>query len=86
MLRFSILIGAVCLALALSAQTDKKNALIGRWEVISYAEQGVQVDKKSPALSQAQQVYRHVREDRVRFWYGYDSEHEQSRKRMRAYE
>jgi hypothetical protein len=31
-------------------------------------------------------VYKHVREARGRFWYGYDVEDEQSRKRMRAYE
>lgn len=67
----------------LSAQ---KNPLLGRWEVVSYAEQGVQVEKKLPPLPQALAVYRHVREDRARMWYGYDPDDEQSRKRLRAYE
>lgn len=67
-------------------QTDKKPSVIGRWEVIAYSEQGVQVDKKMAALPQALTVYRHVRNDRGRMWYGYDSDDEQSRKRMRAYE
>ena len=65
---------------------DKKNALTGRWEVVAYSEQGVQVDKKLPALPQALSVYQHVREERARLWYGYDPDDEQSRKRMRAYE
>jgi hypothetical protein len=51
---------------ALSAQVQ------GRWEVLTYSEQGLQVDKKQPALSQAVQVYRNVQQERARTWFGYD--------------
>lgn len=46
--------------------------LLGRWEVIRYSEQGVQVDKKQSALPQAQAVYEHVSSERAAIWYGYD--------------
>lgn len=77
---------ALCFQNLMGQTTDKKPSLLGRWEVIAYSEQGVQVDKKRPALPQALAVYQHVREERARIWYGYDPDDEQSRKRLRAYE
>jgi hypothetical protein len=55
--------------------------LLGRWEVVSYSEQGVQVDKKAPALPQAVNVYNHVRKERLETWYGYYEEYEDRRSR-----
>jgi hypothetical protein len=62
--------------------------LTGRWEVVQYAEQGFQVDKKKPALPQAVEVYRHVQKERARTWYGYDYEaaDEYSKRRAREFE
>jgi len=59
------------LPLTTAAQTTPAQ-LIGRWEVIRYSEQGVQVDKKQAALPQAQAVYAHVGSQRAAIWYGYD--------------
>ncbi len=58
------------------APSDPLNHLLGRWEVVEYAEQGVQVDKKGDALAQSLAVYNHVREQRARQWYGYDADYE----------
>jgi hypothetical protein len=52
-------------------QTDNQ-ALLGKWEVTAYSEQGIQVDKKAPATPQAVRVWQHIRQERARFWYGYD--------------
>jgi hypothetical protein len=73
---------------ALFAQTTTQAALIGRWEVLQYAEQGLQVDKKKPTLPQAHEVYRHVQKERARTWYGYDYESadEYSKRRAREFE
>lgn len=61
--------------------------LIGRWEVLSYSEQGVQVDKKQPAMPQAVAVYRHIGEERARNFYGYSAyDDDLSRRRTRAFE
>lgn len=57
--------------------------LLGRWEVVEYSEQGIQVNKKSDPLAQAVRVYQHVRRMRARQWYGFDEEYE---RRTRAYE
>lgn len=82
-----IILGVGLVAQNLAGQTtDMKPSLIGRWEVLTYAEQGVPVDKKQPGKPQALNVYRHVRAERARIWYGYDADDEQSRKRMRSYE
>ena len=55
--------------------------LLGRWEVVGYSEQGVQVDKKAPALPQAVSVYNHVRKERLETWYGYYEDYEERRTR-----
>ena len=70
------------------AQTITPVALLGRWEVLQYTEQGLQVDKKKPSLPQAQEVYRHVQKERARIWYGYDYEStdEYSKRRAREFE
>lgn len=49
--------------------------LIGKWELVRYSEQGVQVDKTQAALPQALKVYNYVRGQRARVWYGYDSDY-----------
>lgn len=54
--------------------TALKSMLLGRWEVIKYAEQGIQVDKKQAADVQAQKVYQFVATQRARLFYGYDPE------------
>ena len=77
----------VALASAIG-QTASKVSLIGRWEILQYAEQGLQVDKKKPALPQAHEVYHHVQKERARTWYGYDYEFadEYSKRRAREFE
>lgn len=64
--------------------TALKTMLLGRWEVVKYAEQGVQVDKKQAAMPQAQQVYQHIREQRALQYYGYDYNSEE--RTTRAFE
>lgn len=66
----------------------KWQQLLGRWEVLQYSEQGVQVDKKQPAMRQAVEVYRQVQKLRARTWYGYDYENadEYSKKRAREFQ
>ena len=70
------------------SQPAAPNALVGRWEVVQYAEQGLQVDKQKTALPQALDVYRHVQKERARTWYGYDYESadEYSKRRAREFE
>ena len=60
--------------------------LEGRWEVVEYAEQGLQVDKKKDALAQAKAVYEQVREMRAHTWFGYNETDEPNRKVLRAYD
>jgi len=60
--------------------------LLGRWEMLSYSEQGVQVNKKAPALPQALMVYEHVRWQRARQWYGFYDADDFSRRENRAFE
>lgn len=64
---------------------DPKN-LLGRWEVLEYAEQGLQVNKKKDPLPQAIAVYRHVREERLHFFYGYDFDEQEELPKRRARE
>ena len=68
--------------------TPKTNPLLGRWEVLQYAEQGLQVDKKQAAAPQALAVYRHVQKTRAKTWYGfdYDQADEYSRRRSREFQ
>jgi hypothetical protein len=67
----------------LSAQTE---LLLGRWEVLTYSEQGIQVDKKQAPTPQALAVYDHIREQRAERWYGYDAYNDFSRREERAFE
>jgi hypothetical protein len=60
--------------------------LLGRWEVVAYSEQGVQVDKKAPPLPQALEVYEHVRRQRAEQWYGYHEYTEMSRRENRDFQ
>lgn len=60
--------------------------LLGRWEVVAYGELGVQVDKKQPALPQAIAVYRHIKPDRARQFYGYSQYGDYSRQESRDYQ
>ena len=60
--------------------------LLGRWEVLTYSEQGVQVDKKASPLPQALQVYEHVRRSRAEQWYGYFEYDDLSRRENRAFQ
>jgi len=80
----------VCCALqivqAQSGTDSLTRRLIGRWEVVAYSEQGVQVDKKAPALLQALKVYEHNRWSRAGTWYGYDPYEDLSRRENRAFE
>ncbi len=61
--------------------TPSLQTLLGRWEVVAYSEQGVQVDKKAPALPQAIQVYNHVRKSRLETWYGFYEDYDERRSR-----
>lgn len=91
--KFSLLkpvfcLGILLLAFSLAAQktTDSlTRRLLGRWEVVSYSEQGVQVDKKAPALPQALKVYEHIRQKRAEQWYGYHEYDDLSRRESRAF-
>lgn len=80
----------VCCALqivqAQSGTDSLTRRLVGRWEVVAYSEQGVQVDKKAPALPQALKVYEHNRWSRAATWYGYDPYEDLSRRENRAFE
>lgn len=60
--------------------------LLGRWEVVAYSEQGVQVDKRAPALPQALAVYEHVRQQRAQQWYGHSDYEDLSRRESRAFQ
>lgn len=72
-MNYSFSLFLICLPFTAAAQTQATPAqLLGRWEVIRYSEQGVQVDKKQAALPQAQAVYAHVGSQRAAIWYGYD--------------
>ena len=73
---------------SIQAQATGPVTLIGRWEVLQYAEQGLPVDKTKPALPQAHEVYRHVQKERAQMWYGYDYDvaDEYSKRRAREFE
>lgn len=60
--------------------------LEGRWEVVEYSEQGLQVNKKQDPLLQAKAVYEHVREMRAHTWFGYIETEEANRRLLRAYD
>lgn len=88
---YRILLLPILMFVALASvigQTASKVSLTGRWEILQYAEQGLQVDKKKPALPQAHEVYRQVQKERARTWYGYDYEFadEYSKRRAREFE
>jgi hypothetical protein len=79
-LRLSCLVLILGLRLPVHGQT-----LTGRWLVTAYQEQGVPVDKLGDAEAQARLVYERVREERARYWYGYDAEWA-DRRTTRAYQ
>lgn len=72
------------------AQTTPKlqaAPLLGKWEVMTYPEQGVQVDKKQDPLAQAIKVYGRIKNERARRYYGFDPETETiDGRRERAFE
>lgn len=83
---FLSLIFTMAVAISFPTRSFSQNApslqnLLGRWEVVGYSEQGVQVDKKSPALPQAVNVYNHVRKGRFETWYGFYEDYEERRPR-----
>lgn len=83
----NIFLAAFFIAFTISgqAQADKPdNLLWGRWEVLEYSEQGVQVNKKEAATRQAVEVYRHIKKQRAAQWYGFIEEY--GERRTRAYE
>lgn len=83
----AVLLSLFSLCLQAQTRTDSLNRLLfGRWEVVGYSEQGVQVDKRAPALPQAIHVYDHVRRQRAEQWYGYYEYDELSRRENRAFE
>jgi hypothetical protein len=66
-------------------QPDTSTALLwGRWELLEYSEQGVQVNKKEAATGQAITVYQFVKKQRAAQWYGFFEEY--GERRTRAYE
>ncbi len=79
----SILFAVFCFATASRRLTvaDKWEMLQGRWEVLSYSEQGIQVNKKQPALRQAVQVWQHISRTRAMNFYGFDPENDEKRPR-----
>lgn len=85
-MRYVLFIAFHYLAFGIAAQDTAalKAALLGRWEVVEYAEQGIQVNKKENALPQAMAVYQHVNKQRALIYYGYDEE--LGERRTRAYE
>lgn len=90
MIIFNCLI--ISILLAFSGHSERPTApfdawsLQGRWEVVQYSEQGVQVDKKKDPWVQAKAVYDHVREMRAHTWFGYDEPDEPNRRLQRAYD
>jgi hypothetical protein len=86
-LQFRILFVGMALHLCSlsTAQTNKTSQLLGRWEVLSYAEEGVQVDKKQPAHSQAIAVYNAIKQQRAQQWYGYTAYDDYNRRENRAF-
>jgi hypothetical protein len=75
-----------CHYLLIGQMTGQTPSLIGRWEVVAYSEQGIQVNKKTLALPQALAVYNHIRASRARTWFGIDPDDEQEKKRTKQYE
>ncbi|MFZ4476076.1 MAG: hypothetical protein ACOYPR_12840 [Saprospiraceae bacterium] len=71
---------------ALFAQNANQTQLWGRWEVLSYAEEGVPVDKKQAARPQAIAVYNAIKQQRAQQWYGYSDYDAYNRRENRAFE
>jgi hypothetical protein len=60
--------------------------LLGKWEVLSYSEQGITVNKQEASPAQARKVYAHVRGQRAIRFYGYQAYEEGlSRREDRAF-
>ncbi|MBU6340799.1 MAG: hypothetical protein KGS48_04835 [Bacteroidetes bacterium] len=58
---------------------------LGKWEVVSYQEQGITVFKKKSAYPQAIEVYNTLKAERARQWYGYDSYTDYNRRENRDF-
>ncbi len=77
-----LLAPVLCLLLPFTyAHAQKTEALllgqlIGKWAVVAYSEQGVPVNKLSPAEPQAVQVYEHIRDRRASTFYNYQMAYE----------
>ena len=67
-----------------SPPDPKTDMLLGKWEVLEYAEQGVPVKKKSPSLPQAIAVWQHNWPERSLMYYGYNPDYD--RKAPRHYD
>jgi len=85
--RQNLILFFLCIAARpLSAQqaaNPKTALLLGRWEVRSYSEQGVPMDKKQAARPQVA-VYEHIRRQLALGWYGYIDYEDLSRRESRA--
>jgi hypothetical protein len=79
-------LGLLLLASVNQLALAQNNPLWGRWEVLKYSEQGVQVDKKAPAGPQAREVYAHVRKWRAERWYGHYEYSDYTRREEKAFE
>ncbi len=89
MLHFSLFLQIALLissAFEPASKTLENWNLEGRWEVVEYSEQGLQVNKKQDPLLQAKAVYEHVREIRAHTWFGYIETEEANRRLLRAYD
>lgn len=61
--------------------------LLGKWEVVSYSEQGVAVNKREAPHAQAQKVYAHVRTQRALQFYSHQLMYEDwNRREDRAFQ
>lgn len=85
-LYFLVFSFTICNQLVVFSQdtTALKGFLLGRWELLKYSEQGLAVDKKQPALPQAQRVYAYVSDQRALQYYGYNED--AGERRRRAFE
>ncbi|MBK7869477.1 MAG: hypothetical protein IPJ74_01740 [Saprospiraceae bacterium] len=73
-MKYFFVVAGYLFAFELCAQdtTALKAALLGRWEVLECSEQGIQVNKKQDAKSQASEVYQHIKEQRAILYYGFN--------------
>lgn len=63
----------------LCAQADSARSVTGRWQVVRYSEQGLQVDKRLDPVAQAQAVYQRIKTQRTEAFYGYYADYWEGR-------